>query len=295
MVKPNIFAVSDVNSAGEITYCRLSGDVDVERLKEVWAQRSLDPALLPPQPTDEYALKRACLESKGGFRVLLRPLQGITGYALVTETADGKDLTYDTDGMLRAYVVYDQTADGPKIPRAVVEPENHPKAKTIRALFEEYRGTISSRLIGGNWLWGKLAALCQSVSLRDTGGVYFIPADCVDRWHVFCEAIEEASLSTIFHIPAVRADEAIFAVLAALQVEAESEIASMAEELSRADDGALGARALRSRAMRSRDVRAKVQHYEKLFERAVPGLQEKIDALDADIASAVLLLSPDGS
>jgi len=294
-MKPGIFAVSDVNSAGEITYCRLSGDVDVDKLREVWEARGLDPALLPDPPTDEYALKRACLESKGNFRVLVRPLQGVAGYALVTETADGQDLKYDTDGMLRAYITYDKSDAGQSVSKAVVEPKDHPKAKSIRALFEEYRGTLSSRIIGGKWLWGKLAVLCKSVSLRDTGGVYFIPSDCVEQWHAFCDAIEEASLSTIFHIPAVRAEEAIFAVLAALQVEAESEIASMAEELSRADDGALGARALRSRAMRSRDVRAKVQHYEKLFERAVPGLQEKIDALDADIASAVLLLSPDGS
>jgi len=294
----DIIAISGLETAGEITYCRLSGDVDLQKLHETWLNHGLPEDLLPSPPTEEFALQRVLEEMKSGYRVLLRKLAGKSGFALVHEEATDEELTYNTSNMLKARIrrqeITDQQGNKTIQPVVQVAPKDHPQAEQIREQFEKYRNTMASRVFGGRWLWGRLAGTCKAVSLRESGGIYFIPRDQVDTWHRYCEAIHEACAGIkIFRIPAVEEEDAVDAVLAAIKAEAEVAVAAIEEEINREGDNALGLRALQTRQRRAQEVRSKVAHYESLFSRQLPELQRHIDDLDTEITGAILMCEPD--
>ena len=279
-------------SAGEITYLGVVGGLPYADLSAAWAAAGLDPDLLPTPPTPLNALKRAMQGVKRSRRVLLHPLGGgIKGFALVTETADGRALDYDLPGIVRAEVKTDESS-GIRSTKCVVEPAGHPITQQIHDEYGKGLNTVANQMIGA-WIWGALASRCHAVSLREHGGVYFIPPDRMKEWRTYCDVITSVSEVRVYHVPAMRSDDAVDAILAALNAEAEESIKRMAAEVASTDDDALGGRALVTRGRKSKDIRTKVRHYEALFSRALPELQGQLDELDADIATAVLLSAAD--
>lgn len=290
MPQTQVIAVEQdmAGSAGEITYIGVVGGLPYGPLTEAWGKAGLDPDLLPTPPTPLNALKRAMQAVKRSRRVLLRPLGGgIKGFALVRETADGRELDYDLPGIVRAEVKREGDGDN-TVTTCTVEPASHEIADQIKAGYEEGLSVVANQMIGA-WIWGTLASRCHAVSLRDHGGVYYIPPDRVQEWRTYCDVITSVSQVCVYHVPAMKSEDAVDAILAALNAEAEESIKRMAEEVSATDDSALGGRALVTRGRKSKDIREKVKHYEALFSRALPELQTQLDELDADIASAILL------
>lgn len=277
-----LIAVSDqsVENAGEITYCRITGSIDLDRLAQVWSEAGLPEYLLPKRPSAESSLKTALQSVKCGKRQLLRPLQGITGFALVDETAFADNLDYDTEGMLRAKVVKSPLSE----PTLKFQPEDHPLVYPVRQMYERVQNHLQGSQVGA-WLWNKLAFDCRAVSLRETGGVYFIPRSELPRWRKFTKAIQQASDVKIFAIPAVCAEEAVDAVFDALMQEVNQQVATIGHNLTSA-----GKRALSTRRARSELLKSKVEHYESLFSRELPNLKQQIDDLTSDISTASIML-----
>ena len=283
-------AVSGVESVGAITYARLVNDIPLEKLYALWVARGFDEKLLPPPATHENTLRRALVATRHGMRTLLRPLEGRNGFALVSETAKDDKLDYDTSKMLRARV--DAPENEPV--QLTITPSDHPYATGIRAQFEALQHTISAHSFGSGWLWRYIAPRCQAVSLRDFGGIYFIPRGMLAQWNAWSDTIEEACPGVkIYRIPAVSGAEAIEAVMDSVRAEAEAAIAAINEELLRTGKDALGKRALRNREQRTREVRDKIAHYEGLFEIQLDDLRGQLDSLNTEIGGALLLLAED--
>lgn len=287
----DIVAMTDgTETAGAIVYCRVSGAIQLNALGPKWRAAGCDTKLLPAGRTEESALKRALQELPKGFRKLIRPLDKFTGFALVNEQADGDDLDYDV--MLRARVVYTPpVVEGdPMTCECKVEPEDHELADAIRAGFQKHLGSLTNNKIS-SWVWGKLAPTCEALSLRDTGGIYFIPRNHIDAWRKMVGVIKDVSDVMFFEIPAMATDEAVEAILDAVGQEAQTEIDKIAEELARTGDDAIGEKALATREARMRAVRTKVRSYESLLSQVMPSLHSKLDDLDADITAAMLIAS----
>jgi hypothetical protein len=292
-MQPQIMAVAGAESVGAITYSRLSTDVPLQRLRELWTERNFDESLMIPPPTAENVLRRALASQKQGMRMLLRPLEGRNGYALVAEKVKDDQLDYDLAGMLRARIDYPNPEDH-KCEKLTVTPQDHPRSASILARYEELRDTVSAASFGSGWIWRYLAPRCHAVSLRDCGGIYFIPRDKVPLWTAWCDAIEEACPGVkIYRIPAVSGTEALEAIMDSLRMEAEAAVAAINEDLSKTGVSQLGKRALLNRKDRTQEVRDKVAHYEKLFQVNLDDLQEQLVSLNAEIGGALLMIADD--
>src|SRR5581483_2410390 len=119
----------------------------------------------------------------------------------------------------------------------------------------------------------------------DTGGVYFIPQQCVEKYRQMVNAIGAAADHSLFEVPALKSDEAVEAILDAVLREADSECTNMETEL---DAGALKKRALRARVGKCEALREKVETYEKLLGKSMPKVQERIENLKASVVEAEL-------
>jgi hypothetical protein len=175
--------------------------------------------------------------------------------------------------------------------RLVVESDDEALAERIA---QEYARIVLSVLSPGDvgsWLVDVVRAL-DGVALRPTGGFYFIPRTAVSLWNVVVQAVKRCSNHGFYAVPALHADEAVEAVLAAVTAEGKS----LAEETwAMLQDEKLGARALTSRAGALEAARSKVERYETLLGVAVPELCAALEGLRANCAAAALLAEEEKS
>lgn len=268
----NIVAIQDGNieTAGAITYWRLSGDVSIQTLAQVWEDAGLDPKGLPGLPGAETALKRS-LKDLAGPHQLVRPLKG-SGYALVNEVTAEEGNVYDTG--LRARL------SGESV---VVSPTDHVHTTDVLTGFERYAKVLIANDIS-SWLT-RVVRRVGAVPLRDTGGMYFVPRHRLDDWRAVARALRAASSHVIFEIPALRSDEAVEAILDAVQVDAEREAKGLEEDLQ---NPSLTARGLKGKARTTERMLAKVESYEGLLGRTMDGLRKRIEDLKASITVAIM-------
>jgi len=275
-----IVAVGDIPSdqCGSMTYWSLSGRLDHARLRAEWEARGLGVEHLPLPASPETAFRLACQAERGKHR-LVRPLEdGV--YAIVDEAIAGADwqagivarLVLGTDGQ-----VAELHRDGGVTVRS-------PLGDRVQTTYEERLTQLSD---DGTWFVRRVMAR-GSVRLRESGGFYFVPRAAVGRWSLEVEAIRAASGHTIYQIPALRSDEAVAAIVAAVLAEAEAAANDLIEDLARDD---LGERALESRAAKAEKVAAKVRAYEELLGQGLGGITEKLMDLSAGLSQAALAVA----
>lgn len=286
MVNDGLVIVEDGAAvAGRVVYWRLEGTIEHEVLSEAWLEAGLDEDLLPSPPTPERALKRS-LKSWASKRVLVRPLgKDVRGYALVAETAEGKELSHETE--LRVVLAHDD--DGR--PELEVEPLSHELAGDVRRRFLVATMELDSR-DSSTWLANLIVAV-DAVSLRDKGGVYFIPRDRLPLWDRFVEVLGAVSEHRVFQIPALPTADAVAAVLDAVTTEAADVVGRIENDL--ADPGLeLGKRALRTRVGRLEELLEKVGRYEELLDSKLDDVRDRIGDIRANVATALLLAETEG-
>jgi hypothetical protein len=268
-----------LESAGAIAFWRLSGEVLADKLAGAWAIAGLDGRMLPGLPSPEAALARAVGAQKAKRR-LVRPLKR-GGWAIVDESVDGAD-NLDWNEALRVSL--------DPVGRVVTKIQNsngyHATAQEIRAAYDHALTVLSQSTISG-WLV-ELAKHLDGVPLRDTGGVYFLPpGKSCQSWQAATTALRACSDHRLLSIPAMRSDDAVEAVLVAVQAEAEASAAELEEELT----GGLGEGALRTRAQRCKAIREKVRRYEALLGESMEQIATRLEQLDANIAAAALAVT----
>lgn len=274
---PRVIAMpSSAEATGAIVWWILSGSVLLEALRRVWLQAGFDPADLPGAPTPKAALRRALkgLENKQRFA---RPCGD--GWALVTQWEGTPDeaghKAPEFAPLLEAWV----NAAG------IVEVKGGPEelGNKIKADYALEASQLSTEEVS-NWLV-KRAEVLSAVGLRDRGGLYFVPAGSLARWHAEAVVLRQASGHTLCEVPAMASDEAVAAILDAVQREAEAEALAMEEQLT---GGSLGARALATRINRTEAVEKKVSLYEGLLGSKLDALRARLSSLRANLAAAML-------
>jgi hypothetical protein len=274
-------------TAGAISYWRLSGSLALSRLEVAWKAAGLDLALLPSSPEPEVALRRA-VAAQQARRRLVRPLAKRGAWVIKDEAvaSDGTDTTYETV----ARVFFDGGVTFPARIERVEAPDVvfDTVAEGIRAAYYQHRSELQPEDVSV-WLV-KLAKGQSAVSLRDAGGIYFVPRPAVEFWRQVAGALQAAAEGHhVFRIPALRNDEAIDAILDAITVEAEAEAAAIEADLTAEGDQALGERALATRTKRCAQVLAKVSSYEGLLGVKLETIRERVERLQADVSAASLL------
>lgn len=273
---PNIMAIPDLdnNSAGAIVYWRLKDSADYSKLQDQWLADGHDPNLLPAPTTPMAALKRAC-RSMVEFRRLIRPLDKSDGYAVVDEDADRDDLRYSVQCTVKLRA--DDTIE--------ITPTFFDRADTLRETYDKARNEIARNTIG-SWLSALVRECCAGVTLRSTGGIYFIPAEHVAKFRAWSATFESATDSVIFELPALQSDQAVKAILDAVMTEADDTLGGIADEI---DNGALGSNALKTRESRCETLRKKLESYATLLGSKLDGINDRITETEASVVEAILL------
>lgn len=309
-----VVATEAEDTAGAISYWRLSGPVSVQILTDAWTAEGLDPQLLPAPPEPEAALRRA-VTGQQARRRLVRPLERRGAWVIkdeqVVKRPDGHGgTTEDTDYVTVARVYFDASRRGYSYGYSY--PINIEKADASDKVFSEietaiisdyhtHRAELAPEDISA-WLI-TLAKAQNAASLRDAGGIYFIPRPAMDFWRSAVRAVEAASNNKhkIFKIPALKNAEAVEAILDAVtqeaQAEAEAIEADLVAECEEGAEGAeekaaLSARAVRTRTKRCAAILSKVSAYEGLLGVKLDVIRDRVETLKADLAAAALLSSP---
>jgi hypothetical protein len=273
MTKPNLIAVPNAapTTAGAIVYWRLSGGLDLDRLRAAWEAEQLDTRLLPEEPSPTVALRRAVSTLKKPDTRIEATRAGLVVLRR-REVADGelefdKRLTASVDIVGRIRVGF------------AADPVD---AETVTTAYDVACRTLVQADVSP-WLATLMRDL-KAVPLRDTGGVYFVPRFAGERFEAMLRALRAATGHVIAAIPAMDSGEAVAAVLDALQAEAETELATIRKEL---EEEQLGERALATRIRTTSSVEAKLSAYEGLLGSNLDALRERITNMRAELTVAM--------
>lgn len=273
-----------LGACGAVSYWRASGEVSIEAVKAAWTAAGLDPEKFRKIPEPETALRRAVQAQQDRHR-LVRPLKEQHAWAIVDEEVfEGKPPAYRTQAIVRFDAA---SSTGFRL-------ESHGAnaavvGEIINAVATAYavqQGTFQPEDIT-SWLV-KLAYGANAVTLRDSGGVYFIPKPAMEFWNKAAGVIESASRGShkVFRIPAMRNSEAIEAIIDAVTAEAEQVARKIDEEIS----AGLASRALETRKGVVAELLAKVSSYEELVGQQMK-VRERLETLQAAVATAQLVAS----
>jgi len=261
--------------AGRFTLWSLSGSVDIQTFALAWIDAGLDAELLPNGPSETVALQRACRDAEGRRSVRARLKDG--GWALATlrdtNDLDGADVQINTE--LRIWL-----RDG----ALRFTPHNHTLVDEIRKSFNRHMMLLSPNDISC-WLV-RMASKLNAVSLRDHGGVYFVPNQAVPAWAATTTTLTQNSSHRVYNVPAVEGDTDTIALIAdAVAAEVTEQREKIAYEIA---SGTLGVRALEERKRRLGDLEVKLITYETVLGSSLGKLRDELKEVDADVGLAML-------
>lgn len=278
--REQLVIVESVNTTGAVSYWRLSSEVRLDALKKSWIDAGLDEKLLPSPPKNEVALGRAVAD-QAEKRRLVRPLARRGAWAIVDETVvEGQTPTYRTLVTVR---LGDTGAD------VTAESASDDEAYFIRTAiggaYLQHRNTLAHHDVS-SWLLD-IAYGQNAVSLRDSGGVYFIPRAGVEMWTKVADAVEAGGAGSVFRIPAMRTAEAVAAITDAITAEAAAMAQVVEDELMKTGDDALGKRALNTRVETAMELLKKLATYEDLIGQQLD-IRKRVELLSANVTAAAL-------
>lgn len=259
--------------AGATVWWRLSGETARQPLVDACNARKIErlPTLIDP----ETALGRAAGTLRGKLRKLVQIRRG--AWAVVEVQIDlSRDAVRAWDGPT---VVLD------KIGRPVFSGATAAEADAVRGAYEHHLEVLETTDVSA-WLTESVLR-CGASSLRDGGGIYYLPPAALPQWGLVVEALAEASEAHTVYSMATVADDAGMrrAVLDALTAEVRESVAKIRTEVIGGD---LGLRALENRRAQSRLLRGKLGQYEGVLGDGLAALQSALTTLDEDIVAATL-------
>lgn len=283
--------VTDANTpAGAVVYWERSGVVNYVKLCRAWSAADLPPEWLPRLPSPNTAIRRALKEYGKGSRSVHRLKGGTKGWALVDNSIEGEAQPGTPWGTVELRAELDSDSDEPQVK---LTPEDHPLHAGLNAAFTKYLANLGKDDVSG-WLADLMGHL-RAVSLRSSGGFYFVPKHRVDTLRAIASVLRACGDTRIFELPALASDNAVEAVLEAVTREAQDEAGRLRDDLAKAATGEvkLGERALKTKARQCKAVADKVGAYTELLGTGLDALQQQLTELHANITVAILTAGSD--
>lgn len=291
-----IVAVNDAKGpTGAIVWWRLSGTVEYDELRAKWLAEGLDEGWMPRAPTAQVAMRRTANDLREK-RVLVRPLGRNNGFAVVRERVNGKARKADGAEPLEADLSYEVlirvTLDG--VERIVVEnvgmkgdmdqEEGFIRTKAaMKAAYQQHLNQLAAEDFSP-WL-ARLMPQLDAVSLRDQGGVYFVPPSAMPKLEAVVSVLRKVTAHTVNRVPAMRTNEAVEAILDAITQEAEAEATRFEKDLAEEKLGEVG---MQNRANEATEVEAKLVRYEEMLGVKLEVLRERLLNVRTQLTVAAL-------
>jgi hypothetical protein len=199
--------------------------IDRSNLQTIWAGAQLAPDLLPDPPTAEKALKAAVREAAVGQPDRLIRLgkedEAEIVFAVVRETkhADGSVTYYQ-----ETRIILDR-----KVESVSCDLAGHDLAGVITTRFGELRSTHPPDDVRRAMM--KTLESCAAVTLREHGGVYWIPAPYAETVRRLQGAIEKIGSSRVYLLPVHASADANRTLGEAAKLAIEDELAGLRAEV----------------------------------------------------------------
>ena len=270
-----LVSITDVElkkSAGAVVWWRLCWGLDGAALLRAWTDEQLPISLIPEYPSFVTALRRS-VNDLVEKRLLARPCPS-GGIALVEETTS-------TSETLHYEIILTVAHAG--MGNLQFSESTHPRSSEltdlIRAGYARHLRTYSQQDVSA-WLCRMLDKQIEAVALRDSGGIYFVPAYRVPLWERIVRAIRAASDHVVHFVPAMPSGETISAITDAIAQEVNASVAT----LEPSDD--VGARGLASRYAKASELEEKVKRYEQLLGTSLAKTRARVEVLQAELFAA---------
>ncbi len=203
---------------GDLVFWSLAdARVDRAALESLWAGAGLPTELLPDPPSAEKALKQAVREAQVGRRDRLIRLgleaEAEIVFAIVREQRDDiGNLSFHQEARVRLDRVTESVTS---------DDLGHEVVQAVSGLFMELRTTHTTDDVRRAIV--KALASWAAVTLREGGGVYFVPAPFGAALRALQKAVEKIGASRMYLLPVHQSAEAEQALgeLAAASIEAE--------------------------------------------------------------------------
>jgi hypothetical protein len=199
--------------------------IDRSTLENIWAGAQLAPEYLPDPPTAEKALKSAVREAALGQPDRLIRLgkedEAEIIFAVVRETKhDDGSVTYQQE----TRVILDRQVESVSF-----DIPGHDLAAVITSRFGELRSTHMADDVRRSMM--KVLDGCAAVTLRDHGGVYWVPSPYAETVRKLQGAIEKIGSSRVYLLPVHASADANRTLGDAAKLAIEDELAALKAEV----------------------------------------------------------------
>jgi len=249
-------------------------------LVKLWVQGALPIELLPDEPTAEKAFKTAARETQVGHpnRLLRLAMENEqeTVFGIVHEQRDGSGgLQYHQE----ARITLDHSSD-----RVHSDQPTDSMVQKLMARFEELKTLHTTDDIRRTIT--KTLDSFAAVTLRQMGGVYWVPAPYASSLRRLQTAIEQLGKSKMHLVPITATKEGQEALAQAAKASIEEELTALQTEMQQfLQTPPDRASTLMRRLEHFDDLRRKASLYQTVLQAQVEGLAENLTAMEQQVHS----------
>jgi hypothetical protein len=232
-----------------------------------------------PEQREPLTVLRHCLQHHIGANkgTMIRPLKNRNGYEAVIEKRGLVSNEYQH--WFTAVV-----SDGGIV--NVLDDGYDDTSSNLHTLYQHFKDLLSGEAVSA--ALKRLVLDLAGTTLRDAGGVYWLPDDKVELWERFAQAYEKSGDNQIYRLR-VQADEHM---IRAVRDAIESELSEKVEEIKTdVQSNTLGVRALQGRVEAAKGLRDKLKTYEQSLGVTLSEVGQAIENAESTAAHAVILAS----
>jgi hypothetical protein len=258
---------------GAVTYWTLSDGLSLDTLRDKCP--SWFGALLPKEMGALGSLRRvlaARIHNKAGM--YLRPVKR-EGYAIMQE----EELAGVKSAVEKGRVCLLRLPNGDM--GLHMQPFHQEVFHSIVRAWTEERRRITAGALGTALSQAAVGRRVKGVSLRPTGGVYWVADTTEGAWEAVANGIEASGDCKVYRMRVAHDAESVRAILDNLTSHVEKEMGGVNEALA---SGEIGKRAKKTQHKRAQGLEELVSHVEKSLEVTLLSLREKTTAL-GDVAA----------
>jgi hypothetical protein len=269
-----------LSGAGLICWWELSGRVDPDALAESLADEGLP--IRPPVTTPRVALSQAVARLAGARAarasgVVALKRDGLSFFLVERHLVDG-----GADVSLAAFARVEVDALG-EFQAVILRPGPVDLAEDIIGLAKTLLTTAATQSLS-SWICAAHTRLFKAVSLRSTGGFYYVPPASRPVFDAFWRALKVVSSHSVSTIDALPSIETVAAVGAALRREYATAIAELETDLNEAGADGISKRSKRIKIERCETLREKLAAYTGLLGTSLADLDDAVASLGAALA-----------